>query len=199
MDIIDMRPAAGRLAELVTRVADGELGRPTPCPSYTVGDLIDHIGGMALAFTAAARKETSDYTGPPPAGDGSRLAAGWRDRTGRDLAALALAWQDPAAWAGMTRIGGGGAPGEIAGLSLADELVVHGWDLARATGQPYDADLAMIEAAQRFLMMFASPEAPAGPDVPFGPARDLADGAPALDRLVALAGRYPHWPASGGA
>jgi uncharacterized protein (TIGR03086 family) len=100
MDIIDMRPAAGRLAELVTQVADDELGQPTPCPSYTVGDLIDHIGVLALAFTAAARKETSDYTGTPSAGDGSRLEAGWRERIGRDLTALALAWQDPAAGTG---------------------------------------------------------------------------------------------------
>lgn len=192
-----MRPAAGRLAELVTQVADGELGQPTPCPSYTVGDLVDHLGGLARAFTAAARKETGDDTGTPPAGDGSRLEAGWRERIGRDLAALALAWQDPAAWDGMTRIGGGDAPGEIAGLSLADELVVHGWDLARATGRPYEADLAMVDAAQRFLAMFASPDTPAGPDVPFGPARDLPAEAPALDRLVALAGRDPYWPAAG--
>jgi uncharacterized protein (TIGR03086 family) len=197
MDIVDMRPAAGRLAELVTQVADGELGQPTPCPSYTVGDLVDHIGGLALAFTAAARKETSDHTGTPPAGDGSRLEAGWRERIDRDLTALALAWQDQAAWDGMTQIGGGDAPGEIAGLSLADELVVHGWDLARATGRPYEADLSMVDAARRFLEMFASPDAPPGPEVPFGPSRDLPAEGPALDRLVALAGRDPHWPAAG--
>ena len=191
-----MRPAAGRLAELVTQVADGELGQPTPCPSYTVGDLIDHIGGLALAFTAAAQKETSDYTGTPSAGDGSRLEAGWRERIDRDLTALALAWQDPAAWDGLTQIGGGDAPGEIAGLSLADELVVHGWDLARATGRPFAADPPMVDAAQRFLSMFASPDAQAGPDVPFGPSQALPAEGPALDRLVALAGRDPHWTAA---
>ena len=55
MSIVDLGPAAQRLADLVTRVGDDELGLPTPCPAYTLGDLIDHVGGLALAFTASAR------------------------------------------------------------------------------------------------------------------------------------------------
>ena len=30
---------------------------PTPCPAYTLGDLIEHVGGLALAFSAAADKD----------------------------------------------------------------------------------------------------------------------------------------------
>jgi ketosteroid isomerase-like protein len=71
---------------------------------------------------------------------------------------------------------------------------VHGWDLARATGQPYAGDPGALEAARGFLAMFASPDAPAGPDVPFGPARSLADDAPLLDQVLALAGRDLDWP-----
>jgi uncharacterized protein (TIGR03086 family) len=102
----------------------------------------------------------------PPPGDVSRLGDDWRTRIPRDLARLAEAWQKPDAWAGMTRVGGGEAPAEMAGLSLADELVVHGWDVARATGQPYRAEPEVLDAAQAFLSQFASPDAPAGPDVP---------------------------------
>jgi uncharacterized protein (TIGR03083 family) len=57
MDIVNLEPGAQRLADLVARVGDGELARPTPCPAYTLGDLIDHVGGLALAFTAAAKKD----------------------------------------------------------------------------------------------------------------------------------------------
>jgi uncharacterized protein (TIGR03086 family) len=96
----------------------------------------------------------------------------------------------------MTRIGGGDAPGAMAGLILADELVVHGWDVARATGQPYACEPEVLGAAQEFLAQFASPDAPAGPDVPFGPARVLPGDAPLLDRVVALAGRDPAWSPS---
>ena len=65
-------------------------------------------------------------------GDASRLVDDWRSRIPRDLAALAAAWRDPEAWTGMTRAGGIDLPGEIAGVVALDELVVHGWDVARA-------------------------------------------------------------------
>ena len=194
MSNVDLAPAARQLGDLVARVTDAELARPTPCPAYTLGDLIEHIGGTALAFTAAARKDTGRRADRAPAGDASRLEPGWRERIPRDLAVLAAAWSEPGAWTGMTRIAGGEAPADVVGLSAADELIVHGWDLARATGQPYAGDPEALEAARGFLAMFASPDAPAGPDVPFGPARPLADDAPLLDQVLALAGRDVAWP-----
>ena len=193
MSIVDLGPGAQQLANLIARVGDDELGKPTPCPSYTLGDLIEHVGGLALAFTAAANKDSGRYVEGAPSGDASRLGEDWRVRISRDLAALAEAWRKPAAWAGTTRIAGMDAPAGMVGLTAADELVVHGWDVARATGQPYACEPELLAAAQSFLAQFASPDAPAGPDVPFGPSRQLPVGAPELDRVVALAGRDPGW------
>jgi uncharacterized protein (TIGR03086 family) len=193
MDIVDLGPAARQLADLVAHVTDGELGKPTPCPAYTLGDLVEHVGGLALAFKAAANKDRSGHSDRGPSGDASRLSEGWRARIPRDLAALAQAWRKPDAWAGMTRIAGMDAPAAMVGLTAADELVVHGWDVARATGQPYHATLELLGAAHSFLTQIASPDAPAGPDVPFGPPRPVPGNAPLLDRVVALAGRDPAW------
>ena len=193
MSIVDLGPAAQRLADMVARVGDDELGKPTPCPSYTLGDLIEHVGGLALAFTAAANKDGGRYADMEPSGDAARLGEDWRARIPRDLATLAQAWREPAAWAGTTRIAGSDGPAEIIGLSAADELVVHGWDVARATGQPYACEPELLAAAESFLALFASPDAPAGPDVAFGPSREVRAGAPELDRVVALAGRDPEW------
>jgi uncharacterized protein (TIGR03086 family) len=190
---VDLGPAARRLADLVRNVKDDALDRPTPCPAYSLGDLIEHVGGMALAFAGAARKERSAYTEMASAGDASRLGPDWRERIPHDLTALAQAWAVPGAWAGMTRIAGNDSPAEVVGLVLADELAVHGWDVARASGQPYACEPDILEAALKFLRMFASPEAPAGPEVPFGPARILLDEAPLLDRVVGMAGRDPGW------
>ena len=76
---VDLTPAAQRLADLVARVRDDELSGPTPCPAYTLGDLIEHIGGMALAFRAAAEKDiASPYAERSPAGDAALLPADWR-------------------------------------------------------------------------------------------------------------------------
>jgi len=193
MNTVSLDPVARRLADLVARVSDDELGKPTPCPAYTLGDLIDHVGGMALAFTAAARKERSALTEQTPSGDASRLGDDWRTRIPGDLLELARAWREPGAWTGMTRIARMDAPAEMVGITVADELAVHGWDVARATGQPYDCEPDLLEAARSFLVQFASPDAPAGPDVPFGPSRELPPSAPLLSRVVALAGRDPGW------
>jgi uncharacterized protein (TIGR03086 family) len=196
MNIVDLGPAAQRLADLVARVGDDELGKPTPCPAYTLGDLIEHVGGLALAFRAAAEKDiASPYVNGTPSGDAARLQGDWRERISADLAALAQAWAKPEAWTGMTRIANQDAPAEMVGVTVADELVVHGWDVARATGQPYSAEPELLGAAQTFLGFFASPDAPAGPEVPFGPSRPVADDSAPLDRVLALAGRDPAWAA----
>ena len=190
---VDLGPAARRLADLVANVKDDALDRPTPCPAYALGDLIEHVGGLALAFAAAGRKERNAYTEMAGAGDASRLGDGWRECIPRDLTALAQVWAEPEAWAGMTRIAGDDSPAAVVGLVLADELAVHGWDVARASGQAYACEPEILEAALRFLQMFASPEAPAGPEVAFGPARVLLEEAPLLDRVVGMAGRDPGW------
>lgn len=190
---VDLGPAARRLADLVVNIKDDALDLPTPCPAYSLGDLIEHVGGLALAFAAAGRKERNAYTEMAGAGDASRLGADWRERIPRDLAALAQTWAQPEAWTGMTRIAGDDSPAGVVGLVLADELAVHGWDVARATGQAYACEPDILQGALSFLQMFASPDAPAGPEVAFGPARILLDEAPLLDRVVAMAGRDPGW------
>jgi len=190
---VDLGPAVRRLADLVTNVKDDALDRPTPCPAYALGDLIEHVGGLALVFAAAGRKERNAYTETAGAGDASRLGADWRERIPRDLTALAQVWAEPEAWTGMTRIAGDDSPAAVVGLVLADELAVHGWDVARASGQAYACEPEILAAALRFLQMFASPDAPAGPEVAFGPARVLLEEAPLLDRVVGMAGRDPGW------
>src|SRR5215207_4830940 len=101
MTEIDLTPAASDMARLVTSVADDQLGAPTPCPEYTLGDLLDHVGGLSLAFAGAAAKVSGAGT-QAPSGDASRLGDDWRTRILRDLVTLADAWRDPVAWTGMT-------------------------------------------------------------------------------------------------
>src|SRR5690349_6302963 len=79
METIDFGPATTAVGRLVRGVRDDQLGAPTPCPDYTVGDLLDHLGGLAVAFRDAATKETPPG-GAQPQADGSSLEDGWRDR-----------------------------------------------------------------------------------------------------------------------
>ena len=111
-------------------------------PAYTLGDLIDHVSGLSQAFTAAATKDVGAATSQGPAGDAFRLSDDWCTRIPKQLAALADAWRDPNAWEGITQAGGIDLPAAIAGKIAINELVIHGWDIARASQQPFDCDPA---------------------------------------------------------
>jgi uncharacterized protein (TIGR03086 family) len=193
MTIIDLEPAARRMADLITAVPDELLTRPTPCPDYTLGDLVEHIGGLSLAFAAAAKKVTDDAAPQGPSGDASRLGDDWRTRIPRDLAALADAWRDPEAWTGMTKAGGIELPGEVAGLVALDELVVHGWDVAQASGQAYECDPQSLEAVHEFVAQFSGPGQEAAREGLFGAEVPVPKDAPLLDRVIGLTGRDPAW------
>jgi uncharacterized protein (TIGR03086 family) len=193
MTLVDLEPAARRVGDLVSNVPDGMLDAPTPCPAYTLGDLVEHVGGLASAFTGAAAKDLGDATSQGPSGDASRLGEDWRSRIPRSLAGLADAWRDPAAWTGMTKAGGVDLPGEVAGLVALDELVIHGWDVARATGQAYEVDAGSLEAVHGFVAQFSEPgmeEARAGL---FEAVVEVPENAPLLDRVIGLTGRDPAW------
>ncbi len=183
---IDLGPAAERAADLIRAVPDDALDLPTPCEEYSVGDLLGHVGGAALAFRAAAVKEPLEGG---PSGDAANLGADWRSRIPRDLVALADAWRDPEAWTGMTAAGGVDLPGETAGIVALDELVLHGWDLAKAIDEPAGYDGPGLEVIHAMVQQFRG----AGVEGLFGPEVPVPDDAPLLDRVLGLSGRSPDW------
>jgi uncharacterized protein (TIGR03086 family) len=193
MTTIDLGPAAQQLATLVRNVPDDMLGAPTPCPDYTVGDLLDHIDGLAKAFTWAATKSSLDMEPVSPLGDAARLQPDWRQRIPADVEVLAEAWRDPAAWTGMTKAGPVDLPGEIGGLVALDEIVVHGWDVARATGQPFDVDPVTLQAVHDLVIQFSGPGTEEQRAGGFGPEIAVPADAPLLDRVLGMVGREPGW------
>ncbi|HEU5151452.1 MAG TPA: TIGR03086 family metal-binding protein [Iamia sp.] len=189
MPAFDLTPATDDLAALVAAVPDDALAGPTPCPAMTVGALLDHIAGLSLAFTMAATKEEIPGGPAGPSADATALPADWRDEIPARLAALAAAWQAPTAWEGMTMAGPIEMPAPDAALVALDEVVVHGWDLARATGRPFAPDPALLEACHGFVAQFGD-ERPPGL---FGPIVPVPGDAPLLDRVIGLTGRDPGW------
>jgi uncharacterized protein (TIGR03086 family) len=185
---LDLEPAADLLADLVRRVPDEALARPTPCPEMSLRELLDHVSGFALTFTAAARR-----TERPVPSEGGRPGDDWPARLPAELAELAEAWRDPQAWEGSTEAAGVPLPGATAGLFALDELVVHGWDLAVAAGLPYDPDPVTLQALHDFVAdLVARGRVRPGlwePPVP------VSADASLLERTLALTGRDPRWSA----
>jgi uncharacterized protein (TIGR03086 family) len=188
--MIDLTPACQRTAEILTNVADEQLAASTPCEKMRLDELVAHVGGLSLAFTAAARKDFGPLTDTPPKVGAEALDDDWRTSYPERLAELARAYGDPAAWDGMTRAGGVDFPGEVGGIIALTEVVIHGWDVARATGQPYDIDAETAAA----VLPHVTQSAAEGPvEGLFGPAVPIGDDAPVLDRIIALSGRDPGW------
>ncbi|MBT2395134.1 TIGR03086 family metal-binding protein [Streptomyces sp. ISL-100] len=187
---LDFEPAARQLARLLDGVTDDQLAAPTPCEKYAVHHLPAHLVGLTAAFRDAAKKELGPTTDTDPGSALPVLEDDWRTRLPKQLDELIVAWRSPDAWQGMTRAGGVTLPGAVAGQVALNEIVVHGWDLARATGQPYAPDAASLRSSYELLE--PTDDSP-GDDGIFGTPVDAPEDAPLLDRVVGRAGRSPSW------
>jgi uncharacterized protein (TIGR03086 family) len=190
-DFPDLGPATDRLARIATAIPDERLAASTPCTGLPVAGLLSHVLGLSDAFRGAAAKEPDQ--GPPPS-EPPALPDNWRTALPERLHALAAAWRDPDAFTGETTAGGIEMPAPVAASVALDELVLHGWDLARAVGLDYAPDPAEIDVCLGFVGAAASPEGVPGL---FGPIVPVAPDAPPLDRLLGLSGRDPRWTPAG--
>ncbi|MFF6984055.1 TIGR03086 family metal-binding protein [Streptomyces sp. NPDC008343] len=187
---LDLGPQTRVVARLAEAVSDEQLSAPTPCPEMAVRNLLGHLLGLSVAFRDAGRKDLGATTDTSPEAAEPDIGPGWREELPKVLDELSEVWRDPEAWTGMTRAGGIDLPGAVAAAVAVDELVIHAWDLARATGQEYAPDPAALRASHDFLL--ASVGDP-GRDSIFGPVVPVPAGAPLLDRAVGLSGRDPGW------
>ncbi|MFC8093742.1 TIGR03086 family metal-binding protein [Streptomyces sp. NPDC057301] len=187
---LDLGPQTRVVARLAEAVTDEQLSAPTPCPEMAVRNLLGHLLGLSVAFRDAGRKDLGATTDTSPEAAEPDIGPGWREELPKVLDELSEVWRDPEAWTGMTRAGGIDLPGAVAAAVAVDELVIHAWDLARATGQEYAPDPAALQASHDFLL--ASVDDP-GRDSIFGPVVPVPAGAPLLDRAVGLSGRDPGW------
>jgi uncharacterized protein (TIGR03086 family) len=183
---LDFDPPVRQLRALLLGIDENDLTAPTPCDDWTVGDLLDHIMDFTRAFTQVAQKLT-DAPGtatPAPPPSAAHLPLHWRSRLPVLLEELATAWKIPAAWTGSARAGGATMPATAAGAAAVNELTMHSWDLARATGQDFAADPRILEALIEFLSQSSGA---------FGLPVQADDEASLLGQAVALSGRDPSW------
>ena len=185
--MIDLKPACHQMIEVLVGVADDQLTRPTACTDYTVGDIIDHIDQVARGATVLALRagELPEIESGPNA---EHLGRDWREAVPEHVRELGKAWDDPAAWHGSANVPGSDLSNEVWGKITLAELVVHGWDIARATGQPFDLPEQTLQACLDHVAEFV-PNAP----IPtlWGPPVHIEPDAALIDQIVAITGRVP--------
>lgn len=189
---LDLGPQTDEVARIVTGVRDAQLGDPTPCDGTPVSGMLDHLMGLSLAFRMGAEK-TPLSGGAQASADA--LDPAWRSELPSRLDALAAAWRHPTAWEGTASVGGAQLPAPAMGNIALNEVLIHGWDLAVATGQEYRPDPAAVDACLQLVIGMNQPGNEELRNGQFGPVVPVPADAPALDRLLGLTGRSPAWSA----
>ncbi len=194
----DPRPLFARAVRTATAtiswVTPDQLGLPTPCRAFDVAALLDHLVLVAPRIASLGRG-TPDYTAVDggTAGWGvSDIAAAWN----HDITDAVAAWDDPESLTRTLTLPWATMPGDGVLRMYLSELLVHTWDLARATDQLPIWDDDAVAAALTFMEM-ALPADTRGDaedaEVPFAPVVPTAADAAPIDRLVAWCGRNPDW------
>lgn len=174
-------------AAVLANVKTDQLDDPTPCASWKVRDLLNHVVGGTYFFAAIAEtgQPPADQEAPPDFASGD-FNASFEEGAKRAVAAF----RAEGAMEKQMTLPFGQLPGSVFVNIAATDSFAHGWDLARATGQgtDLDPDLArqLLENARAFL-----PDAMRGPDgqAPFGPRVEVPESAPPADQLAGFLGR----------
>ena len=183
------RRAVAQTETVVAAVTPEQLTLPTPCPEYDVRALLSHItGGLTRAALVGE--------GDPGALARPAMAEGVPDdgwpaayRAAADRASAA--WADDAKLDTLFEVPWGKIPGRFVIAGYIQEILTHGWDLAKATGQETERDpelaLFALAGAKRIL----PPDIRAAADIPFGPVIDVPPDATPYTQLAAWLGRHP--------
>lgn len=163
-------------AAVARGVRDDQLGLPTPCDDFDVRELLGHLAWTAAMFEALARREQP----PPQDADHAPFA--------ERAAAVLAAWSAPGVTEGTSPTLG--MPMAMVLQMVLGDMAIHGWDLARATGQDYAVDAETGEAVAAFVTAMAPQGRRLGV---FGEEVPVARDASPFERALGLSGRDPAW------
>jgi uncharacterized protein (TIGR03086 family) len=174
--------AATAAATILGKISFAQYGAPTPCDKWTVRDVVNHITYGNLMAAAILRDDKppergADYLGDDPPGAFDLSVAGAK-----------IAMTAPGALERIVRTPLGEQPGAFVVHMRINELIVHSWDLAKATGLPTDIEPELAEETltQWQARIGGLPREQGGP---FAAEQSALPGATSADRLAAFLGR----------
>ncbi|MCS3781109.1 TIGR03086 family metal-binding protein [Tsukamurella ocularis] len=186
----DPRPsyaaATAWVQSLLAAVTEEQLALPTPCDEFDVRALGEHL--VAVIMRAEALATVATVEGQPFRADEHDAA------TYGAIRERALAAWDVAPLEREVTVPWGVVPGFAALGMYVNETLVHGWDLAVATGQTAEFPEPALPEGVLGVVKSVLPADFRGGDVPFGPVVEPREGAGPTERLANWNGH--HWPAA---
>ena len=184
-------PACDAVSAALSDPLSHDLGAPTPCSGFDLRGLVEHFVGTSGAMARLGLGLPLDPD--DPWGGGTGAADGdWSVLLRENLADVGRGWGRATAWSGEAEVGGSAMPRPMLGQMALIEVVAHGWDVARALGRTLELPAPVAEAVEEAVRSTAALGRQMGA---YGPEVPVPDGAPALDRALAQAGRDPEWSA----
>ncbi|WP_419997032.1 TIGR03086 family metal-binding protein [Streptomyces boninensis] len=187
----DMYPHMQAAAAEAARIARGvdpalAMTTPTHCGEWDLGALINHwvlYSSHGLEHRALRKQLPEELTKRDFAAD-----PGWAEAYANQLERAVAAWADPAVWKGKIDTGYVESDATEIASMVIKELAVHGWDVARATGQrqrlPESTGAFVLGVVSEYAELYRQYDGFAEP-VP------VPEDAPAMERALGLSGRDP--------
>jgi conserved hypothetical protein TIGR03086 len=175
----ELEPLLGHVASGIT---PDDLDARTPCANFAVRGVLGHMIGGATQFAAAFRGESPPVV-PDDVAEGADVVA----RAGNALAFLMGAIRSPGALDRTVASPFGDLPGDAFARFVVLDGLVHGWDLATATGQTYEPSDALVAAVDGFARQAIAPAMRDGDT--FADAVEPSAGATPMEQLAAFTGR----------
>jgi uncharacterized protein (TIGR03086 family) len=188
ISVVLLTRAVDRCGELIAAIRPEQAEARTPCRSFNLRQLVNHVVFDLQRFTAM---NTGAPVGDPGADlIGSDWSAAYRSASEELLAT----WREPDALEKTTSTPIGELDGTFRISQQISDVAVHSWDIATATGRPADLDdevvrLSLDWARRTLHPMFRGAEADGKA---FGPEVAVPEDASPQDRLVAFFGRNPN-------
>lgn len=188
-EILDPRPCYARALTwvhgLMAGVSPAQLEDRTPCDEFDVRALLGHL--VATVDRARAIGEGASPFSVPSVVTGV-ADDGWADAFATATERMSAVWRADALLDTQVQVPWGEVAGSAALWGYLNEALVHGWDLAVATGQQPEADADIAEAALAQAVQFI-PAGARGEGVPFGPVVESSPTAGPTERLANWSGR----------
>ena len=171
------------LKNVGARITPQQLDDATPCASFTVTGVLEHMTGLASGFAPAFRGEAPPVNDPVAGAAGGDLIARFQHAMDDLLDAV----QQPGALERTIDTPFGPMPGATFSRLVSFDGLIHGWDLATATKQEWDPPANIVAEVDAFAREAIAPEMRDGDT--FAPEVSVAPDTNPLLRLVAFSGR----------
>lgn len=177
------------LQPVIFGVSAQALDASTPCSDFDVRKVANHMLGTVEAMRRVGAGEPLDAQDPWGT-NGDNLSEQWRDDLSQRLTEFATAWSQPDAWEGDAM--DGAMPRRMIGDMGLVEVMLHGWDLAKGSGQEVQYDDAAVDRALEIMDVMGEQGRSQGA---FGPEVQVDDDATTFAKALGKSGRDPEWTA----